>query len=64
MDVSFCQSENDIGYRRCVLLNAKLKGERGAFRVLVMPPWIVPMAIGCIGWLWVFNGHFGFLQEF
>jgi multiple sugar transport system permease protein len=26
-----------------------------------MPPWVVPMAIGCIGWLWVYNGHFGIL---
>ena len=49
-----------LGIVGALLLNAKLKG-RSAFRVLVMPPWIVPMAIGCIGWLWVYNGHFGIL---
>ncbi len=27
-----------------------------------MPPWIVPIAIGCIGWLWLYNGHFGILS--
>ena len=49
-----------LGTIGALLLNAKLKG-RAAFRVMVMPPWIVPMAIGCIGWLWVYNGHFGIL---
>ena len=49
-----------LGIIGALLLNAKLKG-RSAFRVMVMPPWIVPMAIGCIGWLWVYNGHFGIL---
>ena len=49
-----------VGLIGAVLLNANLKG-RSAFRVLVMPPWVVPMAIGCIGWLWVYNGHFGIL---
>ena len=31
--------------------NANLKG-RSIFRVLVMPPWVVPIAIGMLGWLW------------
>lgn len=49
-----------LGTIGALLLNVNLKG-RAAFRVMVMPPWIVPMAIGCIGWLWVYNGHFGIL---
>jgi len=49
-----------IGTAGALLLNAKIRG-RAAFRVMVMPPWIVPMAIGCIGWLWLYNGHFGIL---
>lgn len=40
------------------LLNAAVPG-RGLFRVLIMPPWVIPIAIGCIGWLWLYNGHFG-----
>ena len=43
------------------LLNAKLPG-RGLFRMLVMPPWVIPVAIGCIGWLWLYNGHFGIIS--
>ena len=50
-----------IGTAGALLLNAKIRG-RTAFRVMVMPPWIVPMAIGCIGWLWLYNGHFGILS--
>ena len=50
-----------LGIIGALLLNAKLKG-RSAFRVMVMPPWIVPMAIGCIGWLWLYNGHFGIIS--
>ena len=49
-----------IGTAGALLLNAKIRG-KAAFRVMVMPPWIVPMAIGCIGWLWLYNGHFGIL---
>ena len=49
-----------IGLIGAVLLNANLWG-RSAFRVLVMPPWIVPIAIGCLGWLWLYNGYFGII---
>ena len=49
-----------IGLIGAVLLNANLWG-RSAFRVLVLPPWIVPIAIGCLGWLWLYNGYFGIL---
>lgn len=50
-----------LGLVGAALLNAKLPG-KGIFRVLVMPPWIIPVAIGCIGWLWLYNGHFGILS--
>ena len=50
-----------LGLIGASLLAANLKG-KAAFRVLVMPPWIVPIAIGCIGWLWLYNGHFGILS--
>ena len=36
-------------------------GEDAAFRVLVIPPWIVPIAIGMLGWLWLYNGYFGII---
>ena len=44
-----------------VLLNASLRG-RTFFRILVLPPWVVPIAIGALGWMWVYNGHFGILS--
>ena len=43
------------------LLNAAVPG-RALFRVLVMPPWVIPIAIGCFGWLWLYNGYFGVLS--
>lgn len=50
-----------LGLVGASLLNAKIPG-RAAFRVLVMPPWIIPVAIGCLGWLWLYNGQFGVLS--
>lgn len=49
-----------MGLVGATLLNAAIPGQ-GLFRVLVMPPWVIPVAIGCIGWLWLYNGHFGVL---
>ena len=50
-----------LGLIGAVLLNAVVPG-RALFRVLVMPPWVIPIAIGMIGWLWLYNGHFGLLS--
>ncbi|MGJ8583573.1 MAG: carbohydrate ABC transporter permease [Marinosulfonomonas sp.] len=50
-----------MGLIGAVLLNAVVPG-RALFRVLVMPPWVIPVAIGCIGWLWLYNGYFGVLS--
>lgn len=50
-----------LGLIGATLLNAAIPG-RGLFRVLVMPPWVIPMAIGMLGWLWLYNGHFGLLS--
>ena len=49
-----------IGLIGAVLLNAKLPG-RGMFRVLIMPPWVVQIAIGMLGWLRLYNGYFGII---
>ena len=50
-----------MGLIGATLLNAAVPG-RALFRVLVMPPWVIPIAIGMIGWLWLYNGHFGVLS--
>ena len=50
-----------VGLIGATLLNAAVPG-RALFRMLVMPPWVIPIAIGCIGWLWLYNGQFGFLS--
>jgi multiple sugar transport system permease protein len=50
-----------IGVCGAVLLNAALPG-RKLFRILLMPPWIVPMAIGIFMWGWMYNGQFGMIS--
>lgn len=50
-----------LGLFGATLLNAAVPG-RALFRMLVMPPWVIPIAIGCIGWLWLYNGTFGLLS--
>ena len=50
-----------LGLIGATLLNAAIPG-RALFRVLIMPPWVIPIAIGMIGWLWLYNGHFGLLS--
>ena len=44
-----------------MLLNAVVPG-RHLFRILIMPPWIVPMAIGIFMWGWMYNGQFGMIS--
>jgi len=50
-----------VGLIGASLLNAAVPG-RALFRVLVMPPWVIPIAIGVIGWKWLYNGYFGFIS--
>lgn len=50
-----------IGMFGAVLLNMSLPG-RGVFRILTMPPWIVPMAVGIFMWNWMYNGQFGMIS--
>jgi multiple sugar transport system permease protein len=50
-----------VGILGAVLLNAAVPG-RTLFRVLVMPPWVVPIAIGVFIWGWMYNGQFGMIS--
>ena len=50
-----------IGLIGAVLLNAAVPG-RALFRILVIPPWIVPVAIGVFIWGWLYNGQFGMIS--
>ncbi|WP_371311935.1 carbohydrate ABC transporter permease [Pseudovibrio flavus] len=50
-----------VGLLGAVLLNAAVPG-RALFRVLVMPPWIVPIAVGVFIWGWMYNGQFGMIS--
>ena len=50
-----------VGTCGATLLNAAVPG-RALFRVLTMPPWIVPMAIGIFMWGWMYNGQFGMIS--
>ena len=50
-----------IGTCGAVLLNAAVPG-RTIFRILTLPPWIIPMAIGIFMWGWMYNGQFGMIS--
>ncbi|SIQ35854.1 carbohydrate ABC transporter membrane protein 1, CUT1 family [Rhizobium sp. RU35A] len=50
-----------IGTFGAAMLNSAVPG-RALFRVLTMPPWIVPMAIGIFMWGWMYNGQFGMIS--
>ncbi|MGH6807744.1 MAG: carbohydrate ABC transporter permease, partial [Ensifer adhaerens] len=50
-----------VGVFGATMLNAAVPG-RALFRVLTMPPWIVPMAIGIFMWGWMYNGQFGMIS--
>jgi len=50
-----------IGTLGATLLNAAIPGQ-AVFRILTMPPWIVPMAIGIFMWGWMYNGQFGMIS--
>ena len=50
-----------MGICGAALLNAAIPG-RALFRILVMPPWIVPIAIGVFMWSWMYNGQFGMIS--
>lgn len=50
-----------VGVAGAMLLNSAVMG-RGFFRLLVMPPWIVPIAIGVFMWRWMYNGQFGMIS--
>jgi len=50
-----------VGVAGAMLLNSAVMG-RGFFRLLVMPPWIVPIAVGVFMWRWMYNGQFGMIS--
>ena len=50
-----------IGTCGAVLLNALVPG-RALFRVLTLPPWIVPLANGIFMWGWMYKGQFGMIS--
>lgn len=50
-----------VGMSGAVLLNAAIPGQT-VFRILTMPPWVVPMAIGIFMWGWMYNGQFGMIS--
>lgn len=50
-----------MGLIGATLLNAVIPG-KALFRLLIMPPWVVPVAIGVVGWKWLYNGYFGLIS--
>lgn len=50
-----------LGLVGAILLNAAVAG-RTVFRVLLMPPWIVPIPMAVFMWSWMYNGQFGMIS--
>lgn len=50
-----------VGIAGAMLLSAAVPG-RAFFRVLVMPPWVIPIAIGVFIWGWMYNGQWGMIS--
>lgn len=50
-----------VGTLGAVLINAAVPG-RWLFRVLVMPPWVIPIAVGVFIWGWMYNGQWGMIS--
>lgn len=50
-----------LGLIGASLLMAAVPGQ-WLFRILIMPPWVIPIAMGCLGWLWLYNGDFGIIS--
>jgi multiple sugar transport system permease protein len=50
-----------VGLIGASLLMAVVPGQ-ALFRILIMPPWVIPIAMGCLGWLWLYNGDFGIIS--
>lgn len=50
-----------LGLIGASLLRAAVPGQ-ALFRILIMPPWVIPIAMGCLGWLWLYNGDFGIIS--
>lgn len=47
-----------FGLCGALLLNTALAG-RKLFRLLIIPPWVIPVAISMFIWGWMYNGQFG-----
>ncbi len=52
-----------IGLGLALLLNRKIKG-RAVYRVLLILPWAVPSYISAFVWRFLYNGDFGFFNNF
>lgn len=51
-----------VGLYFALLLHQRFAG-RGIFRGLVMLPWLIPSVVGAIGWAFMFNPDYGFINQ-
>lgn len=52
-----------IGLALALLLNRPIRG-RGIYRMLLIVPWAVPSYISAFAWRFLYNGEYGFLNNF
>lgn len=51
-----------LGFIGALLLNAQLFGKNWS-RSIILPPWVVPVALSSIVWTWLYNGQFGLISN-
>lgn len=50
-----------IGMLVALMLTETFPGRR-FFRLMLLPPWIIPIAVGTFAWSWIFNGQYGLIN--
>tara|TARA_Y100001968_G_scaffold333683_1_gene398320 strand:- start:341 stop:1204 length:864 start_codon:yes stop_codon:yes gene_type:complete len=52
-----------LGIVIAIVLNKELKN-RGLIRTLSLLPWALPTTVMALGWRWIFNSPYGFIERF
>ncbi|HVM24915.1 MAG TPA: sugar ABC transporter permease [Candidatus Limnocylindrales bacterium] len=52
-----------FGLGLALLLNQRFRG-RTAYRLVLMLPWAIPAFISAVAWRYLFNGQYGFINQF
>ena len=52
-----------LSFLTAALLNSGIKGQQFIVFLLLVP-WVLPIPVSAVGWVWIYNGDFGILNYF